>query len=91
MEPNDSQIREQATMNYTVKNIPDAIYEKIKARAHRHHRSINGEIIAILGEVVTPQRVSVEEFLARADEIRARTKGFVTDDFLRKAKREGRP
>lgn len=78
-------------MNYTLKNIPDAIYEKVKSRAQRHRRSINSEIIAILGEVVTPQRVAVEEFLARADEIRARTKGFLTDDFLRKAKREGLP
>lgn len=78
-------------MNYTLKNIPDAIYEKIKLRAQRHRRSVNSEIIAILGEVVTPRRVSVEEFLARADELRARTKGSVTDDFLRKAKREGLP
>jgi plasmid stability protein len=90
MEPFDSQIREQTAMNYTLKNIPDAIYEKIKARAHRHHRSINGEIIAILGEVVTPQRVSPEEFLAIADELRSHTKGSVTDEFISKAKREGR-
>ena len=91
MEPQITRTREQTAMNYTLKNIPDAIYEKIKVRAQRHRRSINSEIIAILGEVVTPQRVSVEEFLARADEIRARTKGILTDDFLREAKREGRP
>ncbi len=78
-------------MNYTLKNIPEEIYEKIKVRAERNRRSINSEIIAILGEVTTPRRVSAEEFLARADEIRARTKGSVTDDFLRKAKREGLP
>jgi len=78
-------------MNYTLKNIPEDIYEKIKLRARTRRRSINSEIIAILGEVVDPRRVSVEEFLARADEIRARTKGFVTDDFLRKAKRDGLP
>lgn len=78
-------------MNYTLKNIPDAIYKKIKLRAALNRRSINGEIISILGDVLTPRRVSVEEFLARADEIRARTKGFLTDDFLRKVKREGLP
>jgi plasmid stability protein len=78
-------------MNYTLKNIPEEIYEKIKLRARTRRRSINSEIIAILGEVVNPRRVSVEEFLARADEIRARTKGFVTDEFLRKAKRDGLP
>jgi len=78
-------------MNYTLKNIPDDIYKKVKLRAERHRRSINSEIIAMLGEATNPRRVSVEEFLARADEIRARTRGFVTDDFLRDAKREGRP
>jgi plasmid stability protein len=91
MEPNDSQIRERTAMNYTLKNIPEEIYEKIKLRAQTRRRSINSEIIAILGEVVNPRCVSVEEFLARADEIRARTKGFVTDEFLRKAKRDGLP
>lgn len=91
MEPNDSHIREQTSMNYTLKNIPEEIYDKIKLRAQSRRRSINREIIAILSEVVNPRRVSVEDFLSRADEIRARTKGFVTDDFLRKAKRDGLP
>lgn len=91
MEPIRNRIGEQTAMNYTLKNIPEDIYEKIKLRARTRRRSINSEIIAILGEVVDPRRVSVEEFLARADEIRARTKGFVTDDFLRKAKRDGLP
>ncbi|HDT12906.1 MAG TPA: Arc family DNA-binding protein [Candidatus Aminicenantes bacterium] len=76
-------------MNYTLKNIPDEIYKKIKLRARRHRRSVNSEIIAILGEVTTPRRVSPEEFLARADELRARTKGFLTEEFLKKVKREG--
>ncbi len=90
MEPYDRLIKEHTPMNYTLKNIPDAIYEKIKLRAQRHRRSVNSEIIAILGEVVTPQRVSVEEFLARADELRSHTKGPVTDEFISRAKREGR-
>jgi antitoxin FitA len=91
MEPIRNHIREQMVMNYTLKNIPEEIYEKIKVRAARNRRSINGEIIAILGEVMTPRCLAVEEFLSRADEIRARAKGAVTDDFLREAKREGRP
>ena len=34
--------------NFTVKNIPEDVYEKLKARAERNHRSINGEIISVL-------------------------------------------
>lgn len=77
-------------MNYTLKNIPDAIYEKIKLRAQRHRRSINSEIINILYEATTHRRPSVEEILAVADELRSHTKGPVTDEFISQAKREGR-
>ena len=78
-------------MNFTLKNIPAAVYEKIKARAERNHRSINGEIINILCEATSRRRPSAEEILARADELRARTKGFLTEEFLQKVKREGLP
>ena len=78
-------------MNYTLKNIPDAIYEKVKMRAQRHRRSINSEIINILYEATSGRRLSAEEIVARADELRARTKGLITDEFINEAKREGRP
>jgi plasmid stability protein len=78
-------------MNYTLKNIPDAIYEKVKLRAQRHRRSINSEIINILYEATSRRRLSAEEIVARADELRARTKGLITDEFINEAKREGRP
>jgi len=91
MEPTDSQLRERTDMNYTLKNIPDAIYEKVKLRAQRHRRSINSEIINILYEATSRRRPSAEEIVARADKLRARTKGFLTDEFLQKVKREGLP
>ena len=78
-------------MNFTLKNIPDDIYEKIKVRAERNHRSINGEIISILGETVMARRKSAAEILALADELRSHTKGAVADEFISRAKREGRP
>ena len=77
-------------MNYTLKNIPTEIYERIKLRAQRRRRSINSEIINILFEATTRRRPPVEEILARADELRALTKGVVTDEFISQAKREGR-
>jgi len=91
MKPISNHIGEQAAMNFTLKNIPDDIYGKIKVRAERNHRSINGEIIAILGETVMARRKSAAEILAKARELRSRTRGFLTDDFLNKVKREGLP
>jgi plasmid stability protein len=44
-----------ATLN--IKNLPDRLYRKIRARAHREHRSIAQEVIHILSmatENVTP-------------------------------------
>jgi len=77
-------------MNYTLKNIPEEIYEKIKIRAARNRRSINGEIIDILAAVTVPKRPSVEEILAVARELRSHTRGRITDEFINEAKREGR-
>ena len=91
MEPIIGQVRERTAMNYTLKNIPDEIYEKIKLQAQRHRRSINSEIINILASATAFKRRSAEEILARADELRARTKGFLTEEFLQKVKREGLP
>lgn len=91
MEPYNNQIREQARMNFTLKNIPEDIYAKIKVRADRNQRSINGEIVSILGAAVLPRSKNAAEILARADELRSHTKGFVTDEFIDLAKREGRP
>jgi plasmid stability protein len=91
MKPYSNHLRERNEMNFTLKNIPDDIYEKIKVRAERNHRSINGEIIAILGETVMARRRSAAEILARAWELRSHTRGFLTDEFLNKVKREGLP
>lgn len=91
MKPLRNQIREQATMNYTLKNIPDEIYEKIKLQAERHRRSVNSEIINILFLATNRRKRSAEEIVARADELRARTKGIITDEFIDEAIKEGRP
>ncbi|MEW6268532.1 MAG: hypothetical protein AB1689_04450 [Thermodesulfobacteriota bacterium] len=39
-----------ATLN--VKNVPDSLYRKLRARAQRERRSISQEVIRILGEAV---------------------------------------
>jgi plasmid stability protein len=59
----------------TLKNVPDDLYASLKQAAEAHHRSINGEAIACLGRVLLPARISSEEHLARAAEIRAEFEG----------------
>lgn len=51
-------------VSLSIKNVPDDIAEKLRARAARHHRSMQGEMLAILEESVTQeQTIGPEEFV----------------------------
>lgn len=62
----------------TVKNIPDAIYTKLKQQAEARHRSMNSEIIACLEQSVEPNRVSPDEILRQARMMRKKVKGSLS-------------
>lgn len=52
-------------MNLSIKNAPDDVVRRLKARAARHHRSLQGELLAILEDAARPPRqVTVDEVLA---------------------------
>ncbi len=54
----------------TLKNIPDALYVRLKETADAHRRSLNSEVIVCLESILLPQKISVDERLARARQIR---------------------
>jgi plasmid stability protein len=91
MKPYQNQIGETMATNFTLKNIPEDLYKKVRERAERNHRSINGEIISILNAATMSRPFDLDEIIVRAREFRGRTKGFLTEEFLRQAKREGLP
>ena len=55
----------------TLKNIPDKVYERLKASADTHRRSLNSEAIVCLETVLVPGNVKPSERLARARALRA--------------------
>ena len=55
-------------VSLSIKNVPEEIVAKLRERAQKNHRSLQGELMALLEETVNPQRLSVEEL---ADEIDA--------------------
>ena len=55
----------------TLKNIPDEVYQRLKASAETHRRSLNSEAIVCLESVLIPGRVAASERLARARALRA--------------------
>ena len=54
----------------TLKNIPDHVYNSLRAAADAHHRSLNGEIIACLEQSLLPVKNNAYAHLAKARELR---------------------
>jgi antitoxin FitA len=53
-------------VNLSIKNVPDHLAEKLRQCAARHHRSLQGELVAILEESVASERqLTPAEFLKR--------------------------
>jgi plasmid stability protein len=57
-----------------VENVPDELYEALRARARGHRKSISAEVLALLEEnIPAPAELARRrEFLDRARRIRAR-------------------
>jgi len=57
------------TVNLSIKNAPDDVVQRLRERAARNHRSLQGELMAIIEAAVQSQhRRTVDEVLA---EVRA--------------------
>jgi antitoxin FitA len=75
----------------TLKNIPEEVYERLKAAAEANRRSLNSEAIVCLESVLAPGRVPPGERLARARALRsALPKGKFRARDIDALKREGR-
>ena len=75
----------------TIKSIPDTLYARLKAKAVENRRSLNSEVIVCLEESVTDLKDDRAQTLERIRKHRAEFKGpILTDEFLQKAKNEGR-
>jgi plasmid stability protein/predicted HTH domain antitoxin len=74
----------------TIKNIPDELYEKLKVAARANRRSINNEIIVIIEQAVSPQKMDVEEQLAQTRLLREQLPLYASDEQLHRTKNEGR-
>ena len=56
-------------VNFSIKNVPDALAGRLRQRAARNHRSLQGELMAILEQSVTDEvSLSSRQIL---DEVRA--------------------
>ena len=79
------------TATLTLKSIPDEVYERLKASAAVHRRSMNSEAIVCLESVLLPGKIAPAERLARAQALRASLpQGKFRAKDIDALKREGR-
>jgi len=50
-------------VNLSIKNAPEEMVEALKARAKRHHRSLQGELMVILEAAAQENRLAPEDVL----------------------------
>ncbi len=75
----------------TVKNIPVAIYDRVRELAEANRRSINSQIIVILEQVVGSRPLDTDALLEEARLLRERTADYIIgDEELRAGKAHGR-
>ncbi len=61
-------------VSLSIKNAPDEVVRRLRQRAERHHRSLQGELLAIIEEAVRPERaLSPAEILSEVRRLGMRT------------------
>jgi plasmid stability protein len=61
-------------VSLSIKNVPDEVASKLRERAERHRRSLQGELLAIVEEAVgTPSEMTVAELKAYVDSLGLQT------------------
>ena len=56
-------------MNLSIMNVPEDVVERLRGSAKRHHRSMQGEMLAIPDEAVRPRKLTLEEVRRRVKEL----------------------
>ncbi len=55
----------------TLKNIPNELYDRLRASAESNHRSLNSEVLACLEQVLLPTKLTAAERLNRIRRLHA--------------------
>ncbi len=71
----------------SVKNVPERLAERLRQRAARNHRSLQGELMAILEDAGRPP-ISIDELAARVKALGLKTPADSVD--IIRASRDGR-
>jgi plasmid stability protein len=59
--------------NLSIKNVPEDLVTQLRARAREHHRSLQGELMAILEGALRPRPMTIDEVYQRIKKLGAQT------------------
>ena len=57
----------------TIKNIPDEMLMRLRERAQGHHRSLQGELMAILEDAVESRQLTISEVYQKVKKLGLKT------------------
>jgi plasmid stability protein len=59
--------------NLSIKNVPEELVTQLRARAREHHRSLQGELMAILEGALRPKPMTIDEVYQRIKKLGVQT------------------
>jgi len=65
-------------MNLSIKKVPEDVVQRLRDRARRNHRSLQGELMAILEESLRPSTLTVRGLREQVRQIGLRTEDEAT-------------
>lgn len=75
-------IMEPMSINLSIKSVPEYISEGLKMRAKRNHRSVQGEVMAILEQAMMEEPLSITDLKQELQRMNFQTESDVVS-FLR--------
>jgi antitoxin FitA len=60
-------------VSLSIKKVPDRLVARLRVRAAAHHRSLQGELLTILEEAVSPKRATLNEVREQLAKLGLRT------------------
>lgn len=71
-------------VSLSIKNVSDELVERLRIRAKRNHRSVQGELLSILDETLKPRRgISIKELRRRVQALNLPEGGPTSREIIR--------
>lgn len=64
----------------TIKNMPDPLYDKLKASAEANGRTVHSEVMVLMMQFLQKPKRNVTLMAAKATKLRGRTAHYVIDE-----------